>query len=211
MPQHDAGSTSVHSAIGRCERTDYLSGPCRVAGRAGRRVAIEHAHHAFDAVVLGIGQAGVATIDARARSIDEVRDACVPAGLENVREADEVAVDVGLRVGQRVAHAGLGREVNDLVEALTGEQVGDGPPVRDVHRLEAKLRARAEPREPDVLESGIVVVVQVVQAHDVVAAREQRLRGMHADEARRTGHQDFQTTRPGIVIRPLSSPAQPRP
>ena len=48
-------------------------------------------------------------------------DAVVPAALEDVEEADEVAVDVGVRVGQRVAHAGLRGQVDHALGALARE------------------------------------------------------------------------------------------
>ena len=44
-------------------------------------------------------------------------DAVVAAALEDVHEADEVAVDVGVRVLERVAHAGLRGEVDDAPQA----------------------------------------------------------------------------------------------
>jgi len=46
----------------------------------------------------------------------------VPAAFEDVQRADHVAVHVDVRVLDRVAHAGLGAEVNHPVEALRPEQ-----------------------------------------------------------------------------------------
>lgn len=45
----------------------------------------------------------------------------VAASLENVEEADEVALQVGARVLDRVTHARLGGEVHHDVEAVLGE------------------------------------------------------------------------------------------
>jgi hypothetical protein len=45
----------------------------------------------------------------------------VAAAFENIGEADDVAVDVGVRILQRVANTGLRGQVNDLVELFGGE------------------------------------------------------------------------------------------
>src|SRR6185369_2726253 len=82
--------------------------------------------------------------------------------------------------------AGLGGEVDDAVGAgFLLEQRRERAGRRDVHLDEAE-RAAAEPRElsePRLLERGIVVVVDVVDADDRLAAREKRAGHMHADEA----------------------------
>ena len=46
----------------------------------------------------------------------------VATALENVQETDNVAIDIGVRILDRVAHARLCGEVNDLVELLFGKQ-----------------------------------------------------------------------------------------
>jgi hypothetical protein len=56
-------------------------------------------------------------------------------------------------------------------------------------------------RKPGKLERWIVVVVEIVDAHDLVAALEQPLRHMHADKAGATGDQSFH----GLFLR-LRSP-----
>jgi hypothetical protein len=96
-----------------------------------------------------------------------------------------------VRVLQRVAHACLRGEVHDAVEFLAGEQRRDAVAVRHVHLREAEVRVRREPREPVGLERRVVVVVQVVQADDLVAAREQDLAHVHADESGRAGDEDL--------------------
>ena len=124
-------------------------------------------------------------------------DAVVPAALEDVGEADDIAVDVGVRVDQRVAHAGLRGQVHDAVELLLREQRRDALAVGHVHLHEAEVRVRRQARQPILLESRVVVVVEVVQAHDLVPARQQELRDVHADEAGRAGDEDFHVV--GVV------------
>jgi hypothetical protein len=91
----------------------------QLVGLLGGRV---QADRVVDAVMLGERHLGVAAVDAGARGIDQVLHAVVAAAFEDVGEADQVAVDVGVRVLQRVAHAGLGGEVDHAVELLGGEQ-----------------------------------------------------------------------------------------
>jgi len=62
--------------------------------------------------------------------------------------------------------------------------------VGDVDRLEAESLLRQEPVEPGLLECGIVIGRQVVDAEHGDAARQQRLSDMVTDEAGRAGEQD---------------------
>jgi hypothetical protein len=61
------------------------------------------------------------------------------AAFEDVDEADQVAVDIGMRVLQRVAHAGLRREIDHALRAFCREKRGDAGAVGDV---EARQRKR---------------------------------------------------------------------
>ena len=81
--------------------------------------------------------------------------------------------------------------MHDALELLFGEERADGVAVGDVQLDEAKARLRRQPGEPVMLEAWVVVVVQVVEADDAVAAREQDLRDVHADEAGRTGDENL--------------------
>ena len=79
---------------------------------------------------------------------------------------------------QRVAHAGLRGEVDDAVEALCGEELLHAGAVGHVELDEAEARVRRQPRQAVLLELHVVVVVEVVQADDLVAARQQAQRGV---------------------------------
>src|SRR3546814_5176327 len=72
--------------------------PCTPLFRScllGRRV---HAHRVVDAVLDRERQLAVVAVDRARRGVDQVLDAVVAAGLEDVHEADDVGVDVGVRV-----------------------------------------------------------------------------------------------------------------
>ena len=123
------------------------------------------------------------------------------AAFEDVREADDVAVDVGKRILQRVAHAGLRREVNHALELLAREQLRHPRPVGEIQLDEAEVRPLPQLREPRLLQRDVVVVVEVVEPDDFVAALQQELRGVEADEAGRAGDEKFHE---GLSVRTRS-------
>lgn len=117
------------------------------------------------------------------------------AGLEHVEEADEVALEVGARVLDRVADARLGGEVHHDVESVRGEQTLDEGGVAQVaaHEGEAAVGVGlGQHAQARVLDAGIVVVVEVVEADDgVIGLLEQLLDEEGADEASGTSDEYF--------------------
>ena len=118
-------------------------------------------------------------------------DAVVAAAFEQVGEADDVGLHVGVRILQRVAHAGLRGEVDDGVEVALLEQVLHHHAVGDVVLEEAEVGVGLELFQPRQLQGRVVVVVEVVDADDFVAALQQDLCDVHADKPGGAGEQDF--------------------
>ena len=106
-----------------------------------------------------------------------------PRALEHGQEADHIGVDVALRVLDAVADAGLGPEVDDAARRMLGEQRPHAVAVGEVEGVVDVVRLRLEPLEPGVFECRVVVVVEVVDADHRLAARQQALGGVEADEA----------------------------
>lgn len=95
----------------------------------------------------------------------------VAAGLEHVEEADEVALQIGARVLDGVADSRLGGEVHYDVEAVLGEQALDEGGVAQVaaHEGEAAVGVGlGQHAQARVLDAGVVVAVEVVEADDRV-------------------------------------------
>lgn len=93
----------------------------------------------------------------------------VAAGLEHVEEADEVALEVGARVLDGVADTRLGSEVHHYIEAVLGEQALDEGGVAQVaaHEGEAAVGVGlGQHAQARVLDAGVVVAVEVVEADD---------------------------------------------
>ncbi len=82
-----------------------------------------------------------------------------------------------------MAHARLGREVHDRVEAAAREDFLHRSAVGDVGADEFEASERAQLREACLLEADVVVRVHVVQPDDRVPARQQALAKVEADES----------------------------
>jgi hypothetical protein len=121
-------------------------------------------------------------------------DAVVAAPLEHGHRAGDVAVDVGERGLNAVAHAGLRAEVDDSLELLAGEQLRHSVSVGEVELDELEPSVALEHLEPRVLQREVVVLVEVVEADDLVAALEQQLRRMISDESSGTCNQYLQAS-----------------
>lgn len=117
------------------------------------------------------------------------------AGLEHVEEADEVALQVCARVLDGVADTRLCGEVHHDVEAVLGEQTLDEGGVAQVaaHEGEAAVCVGlGQHAQAGVLDAGVVVAVEVVEADDhVIGLLEQLLDEERADEAGRSGDEYF--------------------
>lgn len=119
----------------------------------------------------------------------------VTAGLEHVEEADEVALEVGARVLDGVADTGLGGEVHHDVEAVLREQALDEGGVAQVTAHEGESAVcvgLGKHAQAGVLDAGVVVAVEVVETDDhIVGLLEQLLDEERADEAGRSGDENF--------------------
>ncbi len=133
----------------------------------------------------------VGTVHARRRGVREVLHAVVPAALQHVHEADHVAVDVGVRILDRVPHSGLCREVDHLLESTGGEQRVHPCPIGDVELAEREAGTPGQARQTRVLQRRVVIVVQVVDADHLVAPLEQRDGDVRTDETGSAGEQDL--------------------
>lgn len=119
----------------------------------------------------------------------------VAAGLEHVEEADQVAFQIGARVLDGVADTRLGSEVHHYTEAVLGEQALDEGGVAEVaaHEGEAAVGVGlGQHAQARILDAGIIVAVEVIEAEDgVIGLLEQLLDEERTDEAGRSGDENF--------------------
>ena len=67
-------------------------------------------------------------------------DTVVPTALEDIERAGDIAVEVHLRVGQRISHPGLRPEMHHALEVSGGEQRAHPRPVGEIQALEREAR-----------------------------------------------------------------------
>ena len=107
------------------------------------------------------------------------------AALQDIREADQVAVDVRFGVLEAVAHSRLGGEGYDSIETLGREQLRQGLAVGDIHLHEAEIGRQFS--QTGMLEAHVVIVVKVVEPHYFVAPCDKGLRNVVSYESGSTG------------------------
>ena len=170
-----------------------------------------------DLVVFAVGHLRVQAINGTGRSIEQVLYLVVAAGLENIEEADHIALHVGIRVRDGVAHAGLCREVYHLVKFFGSKKFVNGFLVSQVHAQKTSTRERRTfehlpegylgkhssvrrteavfPQAP-VLETHIVIVVDVVEPDNIVPAGRKHRHNLRSDKTRCTCHKNLHLTVP---------------
>ena len=119
-------------------------------------------HRRVDAVLLGERHLLVAAVDRAGTSVDQVPDRVVAAGLEDIEESDEVALQVGTRVLDGIAHSCLSGEVHHHVKSVLGEQALDEGGVAQIaaHEGEAAVGVRlGQHAQAGILDVGVVVAV----------------------------------------------------
>ena len=133
----------------------------------------------------------VEAINRAGGGVDQVLHPVMAAPLQHREGAVEIAVGVGEGVVQRIAHPGLGPQVDHPIEPLAGKERRHGCAIGEVHPLEAKTGQWQQQGQPRLLQADLVVVVEVVQANHLMAVAAEPLRHMEADEAGGAGDQIF--------------------
>ncbi len=145
----------------------------------------------IDILIDGERHVRIGAVDRTRRCVHQVLDAVVAASFDDVQKAGHVAVDVNMRIFDRIAHARLSGEMNHAVEFLGREQGLDAAAIGQIQLYEAKILVLPQYVEPRSLEARIVIVVQVVEPDDLIAARQQPLRHEKSDESGGAGDQNL--------------------
>ena len=126
--------------------------------------------------------------------------AVMTATFQNIHEALQVGIDVGVRILQRMANAGLGRKMKDMMKLLRRKQRLDRAPLGEIELDEAKSGLACELLQPRFLERRIVVRRKVVDTDDTAPCLNEAARHMRADEAGGAGHQHRLVRRHAVSI-----------
>ena len=81
--------------------------------------------------------------------------------------------------------------MDDALGLLSRKQLGHTMAVFYAELVESEVRMAIKASQAGFFEGDVVVVVQVVNAHQLVAPRQQAEAGVHADEAGGAGEEDF--------------------
>ena len=115
--------------------------------------------------------------------------AIVAAPLQHVDETFDVRIDIGVRVFQRIAHAGLRREMDDHRKTVVRKQRLHRAAIGKIEFLETEIGLAFQDFETRLLQLRIVIVVDDIETDDVAAVRQQTLRNVKPDEAGGTRHE----------------------
>jgi len=115
----------------------------------------------------------------------------VTAALKDIYKPNQVAVNIGMGICERVSNARLRGKVYYALRTLLIEKLSHFNPIRNIDSGKTKPRMIPELSQPSFLQRHIVVVVQVVNANNIFTASKQTLTYVHADKTCCAGHQNF--------------------
>ena len=118
----------------------------------------------------------------------------VAATLQDVAKTNHIALEIGRWVIQRIANTWLSSQVNDSPRRFSGEQRGQRLAILKIELLKTKQlrsqRQRLKPLQTGPLEGRRVIGIQVVEAHDPLAALQQPCCHGSSNKPGDTGDQD---------------------
>ena len=115
--------------------------------------------------------------------------AVMAAAFEHIGKALKVGVHIGLRILKRIAHAGLRGEMHDVGKFFRLEQCRNGGAIGEIKLDEAEAVVAFKLLQAGVLERGIVIEREIVDADHRPPTLQQAPRHLRADEAGRASHQ----------------------
>ena len=95
--------------------------------------------------------------------------AIVPASFQDIGEADQIGVDIGVRILKRVSHARLRGQMDDDRKPMPREQRRYRGTIRHIKPFELKARVVAKDIEPGRLQPRIIIGVEIVDPDDAMA------------------------------------------
>src|SRR5579862_5051376 len=115
----------------------------------------------------------------------------VAASLEHIQEPLDIRIRIGMRIFQRIADACLRGEMDDDGEAVLGKQRLRCFAIGEIGLHEMELRLSIQDIEARLFQRRIVIIVDAVEADDLLAKRKQSLRNVKADETGSAGDEDL--------------------
>ena len=103
---------------------------------------------------------------------DQVLDLVMTTSFEYVQKSDDVALNISMRVIDRVANAGLRREMDHAIELFIGKKFFYGASIGDVELDEFELFFRFQFGKARFFELDVVIIIKVIQTNDNITAPE---------------------------------------
>jgi hypothetical protein len=153
----------------------------------GRRV---EADGIIGRVLFGKRDLIVGAVDGAGRSEYKVPAGTRANSFEYIHETDQIAGHVFVWTGKGVPYSGLGCEMNNGFELAIAEKTFYPFFICEIKREEPESGPYAELPKPRILESGIVIIVQVVHTDDLKPILKKPADDMRANKTRGPCHQN---------------------
>jgi len=122
------------------------------------------------------------------------------AGFKDIDETHEIGIHVSMGVLDRIADAGLRRQIYHPLGSVSGKGFVQHLAIFKAGSDFGEARIRLQARQAGALQVDIVIIVEVVEADDFVAARQQALRQCRTDKPRAACNQNFHDASLGAVF-----------
>ena len=145
----------------------------------------------IDIVVHRERHLGIGPVDRTRGGVDKVLDPGMPTAFEYIDEADEIGIDVGMGIDERIADSGLGGKIDHGVEAIFIKEGGHRLTIGEIDVDMDKARTFSQSGHAMPLQLRIIVVVEVIQPHHLGPTVDEPFCQMCSDKAGGAGNQDF--------------------
>ena len=136
----------------------------QLVGLLGSRIQRNRIVHL---VIGGVGHLLVAAVDRAGRCIHQMLHRIMTAGLQNVVEANHVALDVGIRVCDGVANTSLSTQINHNIRMVLLKNAVDKCLIRKVTLDKGVVLELLKLRQTSLLDADVIIIVHVVQTNDL--------------------------------------------
>ncbi|MBV6389860.1 MAG: hypothetical protein JNIBNLAF_01511 [Nitrosomonas europaea] len=125
----------------------------------------------------------VGTIDTGAAGIHQVLDIVMTATFENMSKTNDVAVNIGKRVFNRIAHPGLGCQIHHPLRLVSFKTGFDTFTIRQIQAQMSVTGVISKSGKAIFLQFGIIIIIVVIDTDDGVATFKQPQRQCRSNKA----------------------------
>ena len=127
-----------------------------------------------------------------------MRNGTVTRQFQNVEMPRNVRMDIGCGIFERIAHPGLGTQMDDPVNRLVGKRMGQriGVGKIDIDKLICIGMLRLKACDARALQVERIIGREIVDSNYPLAAFQQSVSDVHSDKASRTGDERRQISSP---------------